>query len=176
MKTCCTCRIDKPPSEFGKSKSQPDGLAKRCLDCSRAASARYYQNNKEKAHAATRNWARRNADKVNASSKRWRDANPEKMALARKRANLSFCYGLSLDQYEAMIRDGCSVCGSHERLSVDHDHSCCDGRSKGCGKCVRGILCSTCNTGLGFFRDDVALMKKAIAYLESRTGAQHDTL
>lgn len=28
---------------------------------------------------------------------------------------------------------------------IDHDHSCCPGR--GCGNCVRGIVCHQCNTG-----------------------------
>ena len=34
------------------------------------------------------------------------------------------------------------------RLGVDHDHNCCDERAKSCGKCVRGLLCETCNLRL----------------------------
>jgi Recombination endonuclease VII/NUMOD3 motif len=34
--------------------------------------------------------------------------------------------------------------GTEFRLSVDHDHSCCDGPVT-CGKCVRGLLCDKCN-------------------------------
>jgi len=176
VKTCCTCKADKPLSEFGKNKRQKDGHQRRCLECARTASAEYYRRHKDRANAATREWAKRNPDRVNANNKRWREANPEKMALARKRANVRFLYGLAPDEYEAMTSAGCAVCGSHNRLHVDHDHSCCDGRSRGCGNCVRGILCSTCNTGIGFLRDDPALLRKAIAYLEGYTGAQHDTL
>lgn len=28
---------------------------------------------------------------------------------------------------------------------IDHDHDCCPGR--GCGQCIRGIVCRPCNTG-----------------------------
>lgn len=36
---------------------------------------------------------------------------------------------------------------------------------KSCGKCVRAILCSPCNTGLGLFKEDVDLLKRAAALL-----------
>lgn len=42
----------------------------------------------------------------------------------------------------------CTLCrAASEYLVVDHDHSCCPTGS--CGKCVRGVVCSPCNTRLG---------------------------
>jgi hypothetical protein len=52
-------------------------------------------------------------------------------------------------------QNGCAICHYRNSLfpiwwSVDHDHSCCNGDTS-CGKCVRGIVCSFCNRGLGQF-------------------------
>lgn len=52
--------------------------------------------------------------------------------------------------------ESCMICESVERLCIDHDHTTGE---------VRGILCSKCNTGLGFFRDNPQLLHKASSYL-----------
>ena len=79
-------------------------------------------------------------------------------------------YGITPEQYAALdeLQDGkCFICHKNavtRRLAVDHDHSCCDGPVS-CGKCVRGLLCKTCNEFLGQIHDDVAALERAIAYL-----------
>ena len=78
-------------------------------------------------------------------------------------------YNLSINDYEKLLSDqngNCKICGLPEtsmnkygvkNLAVDHCHT--TGR-------VRGLLCSRCNRGLGYFKDDKVLLKKAIKYLE----------
>jgi hypothetical protein len=84
-------------------------------------------------------------------------------------------YGVSQDLFSSMLEAqgyGCAICGKADlgdeaqQWHIDHDHSCCPGGSS-CGKCVRSILCSNCNTGLGLFKDNTASLKAAIIYLES---------
>lgn len=82
-------------------------------------------------------------------------------------------YGIDLTAIEALLvqQGGCAICKRTEpkrgrRWSVDHDHSCCPGDYT-CGKCVRGILCESCNIGLGSFSDDPIALESAAAYLRS---------
>ena len=50
----------------------------------------------------------------------------------------------------------CVICGSKEKLVIDHDHKT---------QKVRGMLCNHCNRGLGHFRDDPLLLEFAAQYL-----------
>lgn len=54
-------------------------------------------------------------------------------------------------------------------LAIDHDHAHCSGRFS-CGRCVRGLLCSECNMGLGWFGDSIFRLEKAKEYLERWNG------
>lgn len=66
-----------------------------------------------------------------------------------------------------MKKNGCQVCGSYSRLTLDHDHSCCP-EGKSCDKCVRGILCHKCNTAAGLLDDDFERMVSLASYILSR--------
>jgi hypothetical protein len=57
-------------------------------------------------------------------------------------------FGITLDDYHAMLArqgGGCAICGkkpSWRRLAVDHQHDD--------GALIRGLLCFTCNTKIGW--------------------------
>jgi len=68
----------------------------------------------------------------------------------------------------------CWICGRQEwakgksNLSLDHEHSHHpENRKAGCDECVRGLLCHSCNVGLGNFLDNPDLLQKASDYLEN---------
>lgn len=79
-------------------------------------------------------------------------------------------YKITLEQYQALLdrqNGGCAICATppdEEWLSVDHDHACCAG-NKSCGKCVRGLLCRSCNLGLGLLGDTLTGLTRALEYL-----------
>lgn len=81
-------------------------------------------------------------------------------------------FGMSRTEWEAMFdAQGrvCAICECGEPggngWATDHDHACCAGSRGTCGKCVRGILCTACNTGIGLLRDDPKILNSAVAYL-----------
>jgi hypothetical protein len=85
--------------------------------------------------------------------------------LYSRRQDLKHDFGMSLEDYDTLWESQgrrCKLCGRQREegeraFDVDHDHST--------GK-VRGILCCQCNNGLGYFKDNASILKKAAEYLE----------
>lgn len=82
-------------------------------------------------------------------------------------------YNISPERYreiKALQGGRCAICqvatGATRNLAVDHDHSCCPGKTS-CGRCVRGALCSPCNKMLGFGRDNPEFFQRAAEYLRN---------
>lgn len=77
-------------------------------------------------------------------------------------------YGISQEEYDALMDaqgHRCAICGTHEnanaghtRFVIDHDHITDE---------VRGLLCDSCNVGLGRFKDSTSFLAMAIVYLET---------
>ena len=72
-------------------------------------------------------------------------------------------YGLTEEQYLKLISDSgnkCMICSKEFKTAtdafIDHCHST---------GLVRGVLCSSCNSGLGFFKDSSLLLSKANNYI-----------
>lgn len=92
---------------------------------------------------------------------------------ATEDTNLRRRYGLSMDEYNAILaaQDGlCAICKGPpgaRRLAVDHDHETGE---------VRGLLCPNCNRGIGNFRDDPSLLRAAIEYLSARLDVTYEDL
>jgi hypothetical protein len=74
-------------------------------------------------------------------------------------------FNLTIEDYNNMFENQngcCLICKRHQtdfkkRLAVDHCHES--------GK-IRGLLCSSCNTALGLFKDSVDSLTSAIEYLK----------
>ena len=72
-------------------------------------------------------------------------------------------YGISTQDFDALyLSQGrvCLICKTDSsRLCVDHNHLTCE---------IRGILCNSCNTALGHFKDSKELLLNAYKYLEEK--------
>lgn len=93
--------------------------------------------------------------------KAWKLKNPR----AYKSILIKHRYGITIEKYEEFLlkqNSVCAICSKPETikgktsLSVDHCHI----TNK-----VRGLLCDSCNKGLGNFKDNPQLLEKAKIYL-----------
>lgn len=140
-KMCTVCKVAKPFEHFYdgyKAKKQ------------QYATNRRYPHSRCKScdHARVKVYHKNNRDKVT-----------KQQLISHRRRE----YGITEEEYNKMISSQnnlCAICNkpSHKTLFIDHDHVT--------GK-VRGLLCSHCNTGIGFFKDDIAALANAIKYLTS---------
>lgn len=97
--------------------------------------------------------------------KLYREANPVKIKESWKRSGYATKYGITLEQYNEMFAlqaGSCAICKKHQSelqkaLAVDHCHTT---------QMIRGLLCSTCNIGLGYFQDSETSLLAAIEYLK----------
>ena len=71
-------------------------------------------------------------------------------------------FGLTLDEYDEMWNEQGGVCAiceepqKNRKLAVDHDHDTGE---------VRGLLCTSCNLGIGNLKDSIDILESAINYL-----------
>lgn len=136
--------IGKPDGRKCRPRMSEEDKAK----SGRERAKKHYYKNLEKSREYARDYARKNAD-------------PDKKRRTRLKAN----YGMTPEQWQAMFNAQgckCAICestdaGSKAGWNTDHCHK--SGR-------VRFILCAHCNRGLGAFKDNPDVMRKAAKMLE----------
>jgi len=138
MPTCTTCGVEKNISEFHwrKETNKPRSQCKACIN--HANLARYFTN------PNTRLSHRRAARKFNLKKYRIDSQDFQKMHAAQE-GRCAIC---------------CSPVGdleANKQAFIDHCHATLK---------VRGLLCQPCNTGLGQFYDNPALLRAAADYVE----------
>ena len=194
-KECRNCGQTKSRGEFYKSRRTPTGLRAMCKRCTLEIEANgikrcvHFRRTKSLADFPKRAGAKRGTASMCSSCA----ASGRKRCVCCYQVKQLSEYGASLTQHGRIhVRSKCNACMSMDRrlgryritkeqhdamhvaqggrcaicrvaiagsnCHVDHDHAT--------GK-VRGLLCETCNPGLGCFRDDPLRLRAAIAYLES---------
>lgn len=142
-KLCTMCKVSKPRTEFSE-RWQKAG----CKERYRASNA----------------YCKPCACRV---EKGYREAKDKVVvASAARKSHIKSHYGLTLEDFDRMLEmqgGACAICktttpgGRGGRFHVDHCHKT---------GAVRGLLCCNCNRGIGALKDDVALLQRAVVYLE----------
>lgn len=129
-------------------------------------SRKWVAANPEKARESRKRHYYKDVESARAKARAWYHANRERGKANARASLIRRTYGLTREQYAALMLQNCQICGAKESrqrsgrkfaLCVDHCHAT--------GK-LRGLLCHHCNSGVGSFRNDAALLRAAIAYLE----------
>lgn len=98
------------------------------------------------------------------SQLKYYEANKPQRNVAARRGNLRRWYGITPEQFDAMLiaqDSACAICATKEpkgkgRFHVDHCHDT---------GAVRALLCHHCNVGLGNFNDNPERLLQAASYL-----------
>ena len=155
-KQCSQCKQVKPLTEFHK-KVGGNGYRSACKVCRNQSESRAqrYAQNPEKNRARKLAWAKAHPEYIQRKKLRDKELGYYKRYQVSRRSD-----------YQAILtsQDGkCAICGADrdrvgdKSLALDHDHATGE---------IRGILCHSCNTGLGLFQDDPARLREAANYLE----------
>ena len=140
---CSKCKEFKLSFEMSLDRSRKGGISSWCKLC-RSANARV--------------WFSKNTGRLRKS----REITPRQS----RDYILKHRYGLNSQKYDDLLVSQnhlCAICGRDSRdmtyyLHVDHDHTT---------NRVRGLLCAPCNVYLGYIKDDVTKLNKAIIYLDN---------
>lgn len=155
-KQCRMCEQIKPMEEFSRGgKGCKGGRSSYCLPC---------------AGKRQREWRAANPELNRATTERFNQRRQPSRAIDR----LAWSYKLTGDQFNEILKGqggGCAICagvpnGRGTRFHVDHDHRCCPQAGRCCGKCIRGLLCSKCNTMLGLAGENSGHLLAAARYLQ----------
>jgi hypothetical protein len=160
MKECRGCNEVKNLSEFYKRADNKNKVLNKCKKCIIKQQKEFYAKNPERQKQIQQKGYKKHKDKRREASRKWHENNPK----AAKSNKLKKKYNISIEDYNTLLEkqnNTCAICqqeNKHKRaFHVDHCHET--------GK-IRGLLCHSCNTGIGSLKDNIELLRAAINYLE----------
>ena len=170
-KRCSHCKTDLDISAFYRSRQNQDGLSSWCKKCSSKMAHSYRVKDPAHTKERERRWRVKNVEKCRASSRKYSSQNhirarrQERFRFDAKTLGLDTGYVRQFYDETLKAQHGCcAICGRHAdtldcRLVLDHNHTT--------GK-LRGLLCRSCNVGIGNLRDSADLCEKAMDYLSKK--------
>lgn len=179
--------------ELSKKRRQDPEKAKKIREDAKRSRAK--SENREKQSKRMKKWREENADMVAVYQKKWREENVVKISdynssympeyyaknssrVERQKRNLKKNYNMSIEEFNEMWRSQSGQCGicrcnmeptgrKANSVSVDHNHDTGE---------VRGLLCQSCNRGIGNLKDSPEVLEAAAQYLRSNGHYSQHTL
>lgn len=149
---CPRCKEELPIAHFGKNRRNKNGVQTYCKTCTVIKVKESQERHKERYNKYQREY-----------HQNLRDENLERARNFRRRRYVRAKYGITLGVYnELMGQPRCDICSAEfsqvGKPHLDHCHT---------SGVIRGVLCSSCNIGLGHFKDDPVNLQLAAKYLNS---------
>lgn len=186
-KVCKRCGVRKTFDEFKKSKNFADGRYHICSECNSKATKHFSRSRYQKILDLAVESKVCSCCKTRKpfsdyyKDKRMRDGrrgicidcmrsqnkdNKERRGVVNRCNSIVRLYSITEEEVQEMMNNQkgcCKICNeslsyhnSSTHYSIDHNHITGE---------VRGLLCCSCNSGLGFLKDSPAILKKALDYL-----------
>lgn len=158
VRKCSRCKEEKDISAFYTGRCTTI-----CRKCTSTRSARWAKANRSKRRTIANRWSSRNAAKRKISG----FTRYKTIALAMRGQHLSRNFWPHLSWQDALAEfdrlmslqsSTCAICFKKfsRTAHVDHDHTTGE---------VRGLLCGSCNRGIGYLQDKAELCMSAHRYL-----------
>src|SRR5258706_11480465 len=141
-KECTKCKKMKLLEDYHSAPNTSNGKSSSCKECKKL-----YYDNCYREKLQKRNIERRKED-------------PAQYSFVLANGDLKRIYGITAYQkYGFWLKQNkaCAICykaiTDWRKAHTDHDHNT---------KEIRGLLCSNCNQGLGYFKDSLIILQNAI--------------
>jgi hypothetical protein len=157
MKICCKCKIEKPLDSFCKDKNTKDGLRSRCKECTKKEFKNWYDKNPELVKKIRKDYKEYRSDYYKS----------EERKLKHRKSYIERTFNIPYELYEEMHNKQNGLCGicnrpetskTYKYLAIDHCHK--TGH-------IRGLLCNSCNRGIGMLLDNINIVRNALNYLKN---------
>lgn len=162
MKTCARCGETKIANSFYKNSRMADGRLGICAVCVQVRQRAYVAKNKPAIAATMRAYHAANRPKLLAQQRLYKSNNRVRLAELRREKATGFSPALFAATL-AHQNNRCPIClvafeGPEQPIKhADHCHE---------SGAPRGVLCQTCNTGLGKLGDCLPQLLRAVEYLK----------
>lgn len=168
---CNKCGNIKDHSDFYEDKSATCNYESSCKECRGVDRKERWKNN-----------LNGHRDKDGARKAEWTPERRIEWLHGQFVYKLNRDFHITEDQYNWLLEQQSGVCflckepetrvhhrnGEVMRLAIDHDHRCCTESAKSCGKCIRSLLCYSCNMLMGKVELKPALAERFKDYIDRR--------